>query len=84
MWQHHYVIHAMRMEELRAEADRHRRWHREDEENGRLAGRPSPGRAREATARALAAISRAAARFAHRLDERVALDLGADRRLRDA
>ena len=43
MWQHHYVIHQMHMEELRAEADRERRWHLQDLENGRRSARPGTG-----------------------------------------
>jgi len=84
MWQHHYLIHAMRMDELRAEAERENRWRLADEANDRPAQLPAPGPAREILAGLLASVSRAAGRIARRLDERVGLDLGPDRLLRDA
>jgi hypothetical protein len=84
MWQHHYVIHKMRMEELCAEAEREQRWHLADVENSRRAATPVPGQARVLAARGIAAVSRAAGRVARRLDARVALELGPDRLVRDA
>lgn len=84
MWQHHYVIHMMRMEELRAEAERERRWHLQAIANGRNSTPPTPGRTRVLAARAVAALSRSAARIAWRLDARVAVELGPERLLRDA
>ncbi len=86
MWQHHYVIHLMRMEALRAEADRERRWRLLDESNGRpgAGGGSGAGRVRAVMARVVATVSMASARFARRLDGRVAIDLGPDRLLRDA
>ncbi len=84
MWQHHYVIHQMHMEELRAEADRERRWHLQDLESGRRSAGSVPGRARVLAARAVAAVSRSTARIARRLDARVAVEIGADRLVRDA
>jgi hypothetical protein len=84
MWQHHYVIHQMRMEQLRAEADRERRWHFQDAGDGRAQVAPAPGRGRFLAARGIAALSRGAARVARRLDARVAVELGPDRLLRDA
>jgi hypothetical protein len=84
MWQHHYVIHKMRMEEMRAEADRERRWHREDLANGRRAAEPTPGRVRMAAARGIAAVSRGALRVARHLDARVVVEPGSERLLRDA
>lgn len=83
MWQHHYLIHAMRMEELRAEADRERRWRLEDLENGRV-GAPAPGTMRSLAARGVAALSRGAARIARRLDARVPVEVRAERLVRDA
>ncbi len=81
MWQHHYLIHAMRMDELRAEAERERRWRIADDENGRPARRHAPGRARVAAARLAAAIGRMADRAARRLDS--GIDLGTERLARD-
>lgn len=83
MWQLHYLQHLDRMDALRAEADRERRWRLQDEANGRAVP-PAPGMARAAVARRVAAASRAAARLARRLDERVALDLGPERLAPDA
>jgi len=83
MWQHHYLLHVARMDALRAEADRERRWRLENAANGRAVVMPA-GRARVAVARWLAAGSAAAARLARRLDERVAIDLGPERLVRDA
>ena len=83
MWQHHYLLHLDRMAALRAEADRDRRWRLQDDANGRVAA----GRrlsARIAVAGGLAALSRAGARLARRLDERVVLDIGPERLARDA
>jgi hypothetical protein len=76
MWQHHYVVHMMRMEALRAEADRERRWHLGDLANGRGPRAADPGRARAVSARAIAAVSRGTARIARRLDARVTIQLG--------
>ncbi len=84
MWQHHYVIHQMRMEELRAAADRERRWRAQDAENDRRAADHGPGRGRVLAARVVAALSRSAARTARRLDARAAVELGPERALRDA
>jgi hypothetical protein len=84
MWQHHYVIHTMRMEQLRAEADRERRWHLADIESGRVAQVRAPGRPRALLARGIAALSRGSGRAARRLDGRVMVDLGTERLLRDA
>jgi hypothetical protein len=84
MWQHHDTIAAMRIEELRAEAERERRWRRQDEANGRGTAAPTPGRARVVVARAVAALGRGAARMARRLDPRLAVDPGPDRLIRDA
>lgn len=84
MWQHHYVIHSMRMAELLAAAERERRWRRQDEANGRRIPSRDPGRARAVAARLAAAASRLAARAAHRLDGRVPVDVGHERLLRDA
>jgi hypothetical protein len=83
MWQHHYVIHAMRMEDLRARADRERRWRRDDLSNGR-ATPPAPGPVRALAARGVAALSRGAARVARRLDARAAVEPGREQLLRDA
>jgi hypothetical protein len=88
MWQHHYLIHSMRMAELLAAAERERRWRRQDEANARPVPAQAPGRARTLVARAVASISRATAGLARRLDSRldgpVAGDLGPERLLRDA
>jgi hypothetical protein len=84
MWQHHYVIHQMRMQELRAAADRERRWRAQDAESDRPAAHGGPNRGRVMAARWVAALSRGAARTARRLDARVAVELGPERRLRDA
>jgi hypothetical protein len=84
MWQHHYLLHVARMDALRAEAERERRWRLQDDANGRPAAAPAHGRARAAIARWLVAGSRAGARLARRLDERVVLDLGPERLVRDA
>lgn len=83
MWQHHYLLYLARMDALREEADRARRWRQQDEANGRVV----PGRsvsARVVVAGWLAAASRAGARLARRIDERVVVDLGPDRLARDA
>ena len=77
MLQHHYVIHAMRMDALRAEAERERLWRLADEDHGRAARRPAPGPLRVAAARLAAAVGRAAGRAARRLDDRI--DLGTER-----
>jgi len=82
MWHHHYVIHHM--EQLRAEADRERRWHFQEDGDGHARVAPAPGRGRSLAARGIAALSRGAARVALRLDDRVAVELGPDRLLRDA
>ena len=84
MWQHHYVIHQMRMEQLHAEAARERRWHLQDLENARRADAPVPNRVRVVAARGIAAVSRGAGHLARRLDARVAVDMGPERLLRDA
>ena len=86
MWQHHYLIHAMRMNELRAEAARELRWRLADEEQGRSIRQlaSGPGRGRILAARGVAALSRGAARLARRLDARTAVELGPERLLRDA
>ena len=84
MWQHHYVIHMMKMDQLHAEAEQERRWRLDDLDRLRHFAPPAPGAIRAWAARAVAAISRATARVARRLDQRVAVDLGADRLLRDA
>ena len=81
MWQHHYVIHAMRMDALRAEAERELRWRLADEEHGRPARRSAPGSLRAAAARLAAAVGRFADRAARRLDG--AVDLGTERLIRD-
>lgn len=84
MWQHHYILSTMRTRELRAEAERERRWRLQDEANGRQRTARSPGRARAATARLVAAASRGTARIARRLDERMALEVGPEILARDA
>jgi hypothetical protein len=84
MWQHHYLIHAMRMDALRADAERERRWRLADEENGRAARTTVPGRVRSASARSAAAVARLADRAARRLDARAGTDLSSDRLVRDA
>ena len=86
MWQHHYLVHAMRMDALRAEAERERRWRLTDEEHGRsMPGLAAgPGRGRNLAARGVAALSRGAARIARRLDARVAVELGPEQLVRDA
>lgn len=84
MWQHHYQIHAMRMDALRAEAERERRWRLADRENGRPARASVPRTVRGAAARFAAAVARFADRVARRLDERTAVDLGPERVMRDA
>jgi hypothetical protein len=84
MWQHHYVIHAMRMDVLRAEAERERRWRLADGENGRPGHSSAPGSVRGAVARLAAGVARFADRVARRLDERSAIDLGPERVMRDA
>lgn len=83
MWQHHYLMHVARMDALRETADRERRWRLQDETNGRISTARA-GSARVVTAGWLAAASRAGARLARRLDERVVLDLGQERLARDA
>jgi hypothetical protein len=83
MWQHHHLLHVSRMDALRAEAERERRWRLQDTANGRLVVAPA-GPARAAIARWLAAGSSAGARLARRLDGRVAVDLGPERLVRDA
>jgi hypothetical protein len=84
MWQHHYIVHKMRMEELRAEAARERLWHRQDLENGRISAAPAPGLARVIAARGIATVSRCTARIARRLDARVTVEAGPARLLHDA
>jgi hypothetical protein len=84
MWQHHYLLHVARMDALRAKAERERRWHIQDAENGRRARAEAPGRARVVLARLLVAGSRIGERLARRLDERVAIELGPERLVRDA
>jgi hypothetical protein len=84
MWQHHYVIHAMRMEALRAEAERERRWRLADRENRRPGHSSAPGPVRGTAARFAAAVARYANRAAHRLDGRIAVDLGAERAAHEA
>ncbi len=81
MWQAHYMIYAMRMEELRAKAERERRWRLADQEQGRPVRRPAPGPLRVAAARFAAALARFADRTACRLDDGV--DLGTERLVRD-
>jgi hypothetical protein len=83
MWQHHYLLHVARMDALRAEADRERRWRLANAANGRSVIAPA-GRARVTVARWLAAVSSAGARLARRLDGRVAIDVGPERLVRDA
>lgn len=85
MWQTQYYLCRMRMRELEAEADRRRRWQLQDRWNGRpTTSSRAPNRARAGAARAAATISRAAGRFAVRLDGRVVVDTGSERLLRDA
>lgn len=85
MWQTMYDLHRLRMRELEAAADRRRGWALEDGWNGRpTAGDRAPSRGRATAARAVAGISRAAARFAMWLDRRVVVEPRADRVLRDA
>ncbi len=84
MWQHHYLLHVARMDALRAKAERERRWHLQNAEHGRWARPAVPGRARAALARWLVAGSRIGERLARRLDERVAIELGPERLVRDA
>ena len=84
MWHHQYLMHALRLEQLREEAERERRWRRQDEANGRPAPARAPGRPRAFAAQAVASVSRIAARLARRLDGRVTVDLGQERVLRDA
>ncbi len=84
MWQHHDVIHKMRMDELHAEAARERRWRLQDLENGRRVDAPIPNPGRVVVARGIAAVSRGAGHLARRLDARVAVEVGSERRLRDA
>ena len=55
MWQHHYLIHVMKMDALRAEAERERRWRLADGENGRPGHSSGPGTVRGAAARFAAA-----------------------------
>jgi len=81
MLQHHYVIHAMRMDALRAEAERERLWRLADQEQGRPVRRPAPGPLRLAAARFAAALARFADRAARRLDD--GADLGRERLARD-
>jgi hypothetical protein len=85
MWQTHYYLAVMRMRELEAATDRRRRWQLQDLSNGRTTA-PGRGanRARAGAARAAATISRAAARFAVRLDGRVFVEPGSERLLPDA
>ena len=83
MWQHHYIIHAMRMEQLRAEADRERRWRLGALANGRSTP-PARGTVRVLAARGVAALSRGAARIARRVDAGAPIELGPEQLLRDA
>ena len=85
MWQTYYDLYLLRRRELEAEADRRRRWQLEDRWNGRpSAPDGAPNRARDGAARAARLISRAAGQFATRLDERVSVEPGPERPLRDA
>lgn len=81
MWQLHDMIYAMRMEELRAKAERERHWRLADQEQGRPVRRPAPGPLRLAAARFAAALARFADRAARWLDD--GADLRPDRLLRD-
>jgi hypothetical protein len=82
MWDSQYSLHQMRMDALRDEADRERRWRLQDAANGR-AEAVSRGLARSALARGMAAVSRSAARLARRLDGAVVLEIGPERLARD-
>ena len=84
MWQHHYVIAQMRISELAEEAERRRRWRREDEENGRAPATASPGPARAAAGRAIAWLARAAMRVARRVGGGAVVDAATDWRPRDS
>lgn len=84
MWQTHYDLYLLRMRELEREADRRRRWQLQDRWNGRPTSGRGPNRARAGAARAAAAVSRVAARFAVRLGGRVIVEPGPERLLRDA
>ena len=85
MWQHHYLIHAMRMNELRAEAERELRWRLADEERAvDPPARPARDASGGAAARFAAAVARSADRVARRLDQRITVDLGSERVMRDA
>ena len=85
MWQAHYYLAVNRVRDLAAEADRRRRWQLDDEWSDRpTAADGAPSRVRAGVARAAAAISRAAGRFAVRLDGRVCVDGMPERLLRDA
>ena len=81
MWQLHDMIYTMRMEELRAKAERESRWRLADQEQGRPVRRSAPGPLRVAAARLAAAVGRAAGRAARRLDDRI--DLGTELLVRD-
>jgi hypothetical protein len=81
MWQLHDMIYTLRMEELRANAERESRWRLADQEQGRPARRPAPGPLRLAAARFAAALARSAGRAARWLDDGV--DLGRERLARD-
>ncbi len=84
MWQTQYYLHMMRMRELEADADRRRRWQLEDRWNSRpTVTDRAPSRARAGAARAVARMSRAAARLAVWLDGRVVVERGSKRVLRD-
>lgn len=75
MWQAHYYLATTRIRELAAEADRRQRWMLQDGWNDRpTAGVRTPNRLRAGTARAVALVSRGAARFALRLDGRVCVE----------
>jgi hypothetical protein len=85
MWQPHYAHYQLRMREIEAQVDRRRRWQLEDAGNGRPIGSDrSPNPARAGAARVAAGISRAAARFALRLDRRVTVESSRKRMLPDA
>ncbi len=81
MWHLHDMIYTMRMEELRAKAERESRWRLADQEQGRPVRRPTPGTLRLAAARFAAALARFADQAARWLDDGV--DLGTERLVRD-
>jgi len=79
MLHHHSTLYSMRVEELRAEADRERRWRAQDLANGRTPPASSPGRGRVLAARGIAAVGRGAAQVARRLDAGAAVDVAPNR-----